>query len=142
MIQQAIDSPDPVLFFEPKRQYHSGRGEVDPEAPLTAAPARFDQAAVLRAGELVTLVGFGPTISTLLKVADVLAEEQPQLWRAPHFIWHLKPELDAILASSNRAPAGNTRIAPLGSRTRNPTARSSRSTSRPSPSPDSVTRAA
>jgi 2-oxoisovalerate dehydrogenase E1 component subunit beta len=75
LIQQAIDSPDPVLFFEPKRQYHSGRGEVDPEAPLSAAPARLDQAAVLRAGELVTLVGFGPTISTLLKAADVLADE-------------------------------------------------------------------
>jgi membrane peptidoglycan carboxypeptidase len=35
----------------------------------------------------------------------VLAQEQPTLWRAPHFIWHLKPELDALLASMGRPPA-------------------------------------
>jgi peptidoglycan glycosyltransferase len=35
----------------------------------------------------------------------VLAQEAPTLWRAPHFIWHMKPELDALLASMGRAPA-------------------------------------
>ena len=29
MIQQAIASDDPVVFLEPKRQYHAGKGEVD-----------------------------------------------------------------------------------------------------------------
>ena len=31
MIQQAIASDDPVLYFEPKRRYHD-KGEVDESA--------------------------------------------------------------------------------------------------------------
>ena len=32
MIQQAIASDDPVVFFEPKRRYWD-KGEVDPKRP-------------------------------------------------------------------------------------------------------------
>jgi len=34
MIQQAIASDDPVVFFEPKRRYWE-KGEVDDGAPFT-----------------------------------------------------------------------------------------------------------
>ena len=42
LIQQAIASDDPVLFFEPKRRYHA-KGEVDEDAPLARPrPDRVD----------------------------------------------------------------------------------------------------
>ncbi len=40
----------------------------------------------------------------------VLAQEAPTLWRAPHFIWHMKPELDALLASMGRAARRQWRL--------------------------------
>jgi pyruvate dehydrogenase E1 component beta subunit len=36
MIQQAIASDDPVIFLEPKRQYHADKADLDE----TATPAR------------------------------------------------------------------------------------------------------
>jgi 2-oxoisovalerate dehydrogenase E1 component beta subunit len=76
MIQQAIASPDPVMFFEPKGRYWE-KGEVDTEAdPLApAAGALLDSARVLRAGTEVTLVAHGPTVATALKVAESAAAE-------------------------------------------------------------------
>ena len=32
MIQQAIASDDPVVFLEPKRQYHADKAELDESA--------------------------------------------------------------------------------------------------------------
>lgn len=74
MIQQAIASPDPVLFFEPKGRYWE-KGEVDLDADPLAAPSTLDGARVLRAGTDVTLVAHGPTVTTALKVADAAAAE-------------------------------------------------------------------
>jgi pyruvate dehydrogenase E1 component beta subunit len=65
MIQQAIASPDPVMFFEPKGRYWD-KGEVDLEADALAAPSTLDGARVLRAGTDVTLVAHGPTVATAL----------------------------------------------------------------------------
>jgi len=74
MIQQAIASPDPVMFFEPKGRYWE-KGDVDTDAdPLTAGSV-LDGARVLRPGTDVTLVAHGPTVATALRVADAAAAE-------------------------------------------------------------------
>ncbi|MEV5000010.1 alpha-ketoacid dehydrogenase subunit beta [Nocardioides sp. LML1-1-1.1] len=71
MLQQAIASDDPVVFLEPKRLYHSAKGEVDEDA----APAPLWQSRVVRPGSDATLVGYGPTVSTCLDAATVAADE-------------------------------------------------------------------
>ena len=70
MIQQAIESNDPVIFFEPKRRYWQ-KGMVN----LDTAPATMHDAKVLREGTQVTLVSYGPMIPTALQAADVAASE-------------------------------------------------------------------
>ncbi|MCT1458155.1 alpha-ketoacid dehydrogenase subunit beta [Aestuariimicrobium sp. p3-SID1156] len=70
MIQQAIASDDPVIFFEPKRRYHE-KGEVD-EA---ASPMPLHQARVARLGRDITLLAWGPQVKTCLEVASIAEEE-------------------------------------------------------------------
>jgi pyruvate dehydrogenase E1 component beta subunit len=70
MIQDAIASNDPVLYFEPKSRYQR-RGEVDLEnrgIPMHASR-------VVREGTEVTLVGHGAMVAVLLQAADLAAEE-------------------------------------------------------------------
>jgi 2-oxoisovalerate dehydrogenase E1 component beta subunit len=64
MIQQAISSDDPVIFFEPKRRYWA-KGE------LADAPAPLHQARVVRPGRDVTVVAYGPMVTTALEAAGV-----------------------------------------------------------------------
>ncbi|GAA3603790.1 alpha-ketoacid dehydrogenase subunit beta [Marihabitans asiaticum] len=73
MIQQAIESDDPVIFFEPKRRYHErGAIEVDPDA----GPERgLHEARVVREGEDLTLLCYGPMAKVCLAAADAAAEE-------------------------------------------------------------------
>jgi len=70
MIQQAIASEDPVLFFEPKRRYWQ-KGMVDLENP----PAGMHQATVLRHGKDVTIAAYGPMVATALQAAEIGATE-------------------------------------------------------------------
>jgi pyruvate dehydrogenase E1 component beta subunit len=70
MIQQAIESNDPVIFFEPKRRYWQ-KSMVNLDSP----PSSMHDAAVLREGTQVTLVSYGPMIPTALQAADVAASE-------------------------------------------------------------------
>ena len=65
MIQQAIASDDPVIFCEPKSRYWE-KGEVDLENPTLG----LYEAVVRRAGEDVTLVGYGSSVKTMLRAAD------------------------------------------------------------------------
>ncbi|WP_284255668.1 alpha-ketoacid dehydrogenase subunit beta [Pseudolysinimonas kribbensis] len=74
MIQQAIASNDPVLFFEPKSRYWQ-KGEVDREA--TAAPLHASR--VIRTGSDATVIGHGAMIATLLQAAEIAAEEGTSL---------------------------------------------------------------
>ena len=67
MIQQAIASDDPVLYFEPKRRYHD-KGEVDETSPLARA-LPMGSARVAAAGSDVTLVAYGPLVKTALDAA-------------------------------------------------------------------------
>ncbi|RQP09704.1 MAG: alpha-ketoacid dehydrogenase subunit beta [Microbacteriaceae bacterium] len=70
MIQQAIASNDPVLFFEPKSRYWQ-KGEVADDG----VPAPLHQSRVVRTGTQVTLVGHGAMVSQLLQAAEVAAGE-------------------------------------------------------------------
>jgi pyruvate dehydrogenase E1 component beta subunit len=70
MIQQAIESNDPVIFFEPKRRYWQ-KGMVNLDSP----PSSMHDAKVLREGSQVTLVSYGPMIPTALQAAEVAASE-------------------------------------------------------------------
>jgi 2-oxoisovalerate dehydrogenase E1 component beta subunit len=73
MIQQAIASDDPVIFYEPKRRYWE-KAEVDFSADLSAAPP-LHSARVVQPGDKVTLAAYGPTVKTCLDAAAVAAEE-------------------------------------------------------------------
>jgi pyruvate dehydrogenase E1 component beta subunit len=70
MIQQAIASDDPIIFFEPKRRYHE-RAELDE----SLAPAPLHSARVARPGTDVTLIAYGPMVKTCLDAAEAAAEE-------------------------------------------------------------------
>ncbi|MCO4700518.1 alpha-ketoacid dehydrogenase subunit beta [Streptomyces sp. NPDC096538] len=70
MMQQAIQSDDPVIFFEPKRRYWD-KGEVDTEA----IPGPLHKARVVREGTDLTLAAYGPMVKLCQEVADAAAEE-------------------------------------------------------------------
>ncbi|MBH0130437.1 alpha-ketoacid dehydrogenase subunit beta [Salinibacterium sp. NK8237] len=70
MIQEAITSNDPVMFFEPKSRYWQ-KGEVDRESAGIATHS----SRVVREGTEVTLVGHGAIVSMLLQAAELAAEE-------------------------------------------------------------------
>jgi pyruvate dehydrogenase E1 component beta subunit len=76
MIQQAIASDDPVLFFEPKRRYWE-KGEVDEMAASDSGSLHV--ARVLREGTDATLVTYGPLVTTALVAATTAAEEGTSL---------------------------------------------------------------
>ncbi|WP_129339908.1 alpha-ketoacid dehydrogenase subunit beta [Cellulomonas endophytica] len=115
MIQQAVASPDPVMFFEPKGRYWE-KGDVDLDAPLPsahpdAAPGDgggavagdggLDRSRVVRAGTDVTVVAYGPTVGTALKAADVAAREGTSLEVVD--LRTLSPlDLDPVVASVRR----------------------------------------
>lgn len=74
MIQQAIASNDPVLFFEPKAKYWQ-KGEVDPAGPA----AGLHQTRIARTGTDCTVVGHGAMVTTLLQAAEVAQSEGTSL---------------------------------------------------------------
>lgn len=73
MIQQAIASPDPVLFFEPKRRYWE-KTEVDTALALSDAYP-LHRARVVREGSDVTVVAYGPMVRTSLEAATAAEED-------------------------------------------------------------------
>jgi pyruvate dehydrogenase E1 component beta subunit len=70
MIQQAIRSTDPVMFFEPKRRYWQ-KGPVNLDTP----PQDLHSARVLREGSDVTIATYGPMVHTSLQAAEIAATE-------------------------------------------------------------------
>ncbi|MDT7547501.1 MAG: 2-oxoisovalerate dehydrogenase component beta subunit [Actinomycetota bacterium] len=70
MIQQAIASDDPIIFFEPKRRYWE-KAEVDP----TMAPDALWGARVVRPGTDATLVAYGPMVKTCMDAATAAEED-------------------------------------------------------------------
>ncbi|MBW6438134.1 alpha-ketoacid dehydrogenase subunit beta [Actinoplanes hulinensis] len=77
MIQQAIATDDPVVFFEPKRRYWE-KGEVDLDAPLTGA-FPLHSARVARAGSDATVLAYGPMVRVALDAATAAAEDGREL---------------------------------------------------------------
>ncbi|HET6673585.1 MAG TPA: alpha-ketoacid dehydrogenase subunit beta [Agromyces sp.] len=73
MIQQAIASDDPVLFFEPKRRYHV-KGEVDEGGNLADAKP-MGLATFISQGDDVTLVTYGGLVQTARDAAIAAAED-------------------------------------------------------------------
>ena len=69
MIRQAVETDDPVVFYEPKRRYWD-KGEVGeaPDGPLGGAR-------VLREGTDLTLLAYGPMVKTCLQAAQAAEEE-------------------------------------------------------------------
>jgi len=74
MIQQAIASDDPVIFFEPKRRYWE-KAEVD----LDAVPQALHSSRVVRPGSTATLVTYGPTVRTCLDAATAAVSDGHEL---------------------------------------------------------------
>ncbi|MDR6868243.1 pyruvate dehydrogenase E1 component beta subunit [Microbacterium resistens] len=73
VLQQAIASDDPVIFFEPKRLYHA-KGEVELDAPLADA-APMGVARVVRQGSDATIIAYGAMVRTALDAAEAAADE-------------------------------------------------------------------
>jgi pyruvate dehydrogenase E1 component beta subunit len=74
MIQQAIASDDPVIFFEPKRRYWE-KAEIDYETP----PAPLFTSRVLRTGSTLTLATYGPMVRTCLDAAEAARADGHEL---------------------------------------------------------------
>lgn len=72
IIQQAIASNDPVLYFEPKRRYHV-KGEVDESVDITATG--MGDARVVTEGSDVTLVTYGPLVPTARDAAVAASDD-------------------------------------------------------------------
>jgi pyruvate dehydrogenase E1 component beta subunit len=70
LLKSAIRGEDPVLFFEHKMLY-ADTGPVPQDADYTVP---FGQAAVLREGSDVTLIGVGSMAQKALEAADLLAQ--------------------------------------------------------------------
>ena len=74
MIRQAIESNDPVMFFEPKSRYWP-KGEVD----LSAPAAEMHSTRVVRTGTGCTVAAYGPMVSVALQAAEIAATEGTSL---------------------------------------------------------------
>jgi pyruvate dehydrogenase E1 component beta subunit len=71
MVQQAVASDDPIVFFEPKRRYWD-KAEVATAGP---APQSLWDAKVVRPGTEATLLTYGPSVKTCLEAAAAAETE-------------------------------------------------------------------
>jgi 2-oxoisovalerate dehydrogenase E1 component beta subunit len=70
LLRRSIELDDPVIFLEPKRRYWA-KQEVD----LPAKTEPIGRARVLRAGDDLTLVAYGPMVKVALDAADAAEQE-------------------------------------------------------------------
>ncbi|AIG76480.1 3-methyl-2-oxobutanoate dehydrogenase subunit beta [Amycolatopsis japonica] len=70
LLRDAIDSPDPVIFLEPKCRYWSKE-----PVSFTREGAAMDRAIVRREGKDVTLIAYGPMVATALETAEAATAE-------------------------------------------------------------------
>jgi 2-oxoisovalerate dehydrogenase E1 component beta subunit len=73
MIQQAIASDDPVIFFEPKRRYWD-KADVDTTADLAGA-LPLSSARIVAEGSDVTVLSYGPLLRTCVEAAVAARED-------------------------------------------------------------------
>ena len=86
LLRDAIASPDPVVFMEPKKLYFS-KATVDLDAlrsryspasergGANATPSSIGRAAVVREGTDATLIAYGPSVAPALAAAETAANE-------------------------------------------------------------------
>jgi 2-oxoisovalerate dehydrogenase E1 component beta subunit len=70
MIQQAIASDDPIVFFEPKRRYWE-KGSVD----LSSNSFPLHASRIVREGTDATVLAYGPMVRTAMDAATAAAED-------------------------------------------------------------------
>lgn len=70
LLREAIDSPDPVVFFEPKRRYWL---KEEADLPVTTEP--FGRAVVRRPGTTASLIAYGPMVRTCMDAAAAAEDE-------------------------------------------------------------------
>ena len=104
MIQEAIASDDPVIFFEPKSRYWQ-KGEVD----LAPARCRCTPAAIVRDGTDVTLVGHGAMVTTLLQAAGARRRRRARASRSSTCARSRPIDYGPILDSVRRPAAWSSR---------------------------------
>jgi len=73
VLRQAIACDDPVVFFEPKRLYHT-KGEVDLDRDLADA-APMGLARIARPGKDLTLITYGAQVATAMDAATAAEDE-------------------------------------------------------------------
>ncbi|MEW2501784.1 alpha-ketoacid dehydrogenase subunit beta [Amycolatopsis sp. CA-161197] len=76
-IQEAIRSDDPILFFEPKKLYHSGALKM--EVDTDTSPGRVFSSRVVREGTTATVVAYGPSVKVALDAAAAAEDEGKSL---------------------------------------------------------------
>ncbi|GAB3351847.1 alpha-ketoacid dehydrogenase subunit beta [Amycolatopsis echigonensis] len=76
-IQEAIRSDDPILFFEPKKLYHSGALKM--EVDTSTEPSRVFSSHVVREGTSATVVAYGPSVKVALDAATAAEAEGKSL---------------------------------------------------------------
>lgn len=70
LLRDSIESPDPVIFLEPKCRYWSKES-----VSFTRDNAPMDRAVVRREGKDVTLIAYGPMVATALESAEAATAE-------------------------------------------------------------------
>lgn len=70
LLRESISSPDPVIFFEPKRRYWL---KEDTDLPVQREP--IGKAVVRRTGTTATLIAYGPMVRTCLDAAQAAEED-------------------------------------------------------------------
>jgi 2-oxoisovalerate dehydrogenase E1 component beta subunit len=83
MLREAIDTEDPVVFFEPKKLYWSKasddlstlREAYESRAESSRPIGAQGQAVVVREGSDVSIISYGPSVSTAMKAAEAAAED-------------------------------------------------------------------
>jgi pyruvate dehydrogenase E1 component beta subunit len=82
MIQQAVASDDPVIFFEPKRRYWE-KGEVELGGRLSDAHPLFSARVVRPVASPqraeATVIAYGPMVRTAMEAAEAAAGEGREL---------------------------------------------------------------
>jgi 2-oxoisovalerate dehydrogenase E1 component beta subunit len=70
LLRHAIESPDPVVFLEPKRRYWT-KERLDRSAPVPP----IGRAVIRRPGQDATLLAYGAGVATALEAAQAAAAE-------------------------------------------------------------------
>jgi 2-oxoisovalerate dehydrogenase E1 component beta subunit len=73
MLQQAIATDDPVIFYEPKRRYWE-KADLDDSMTLENATP-LHEARVVREGADITVAAYGPMVKTAMEAATAASEE-------------------------------------------------------------------